>query len=335
MEYFKEFLQTVQVFKTSLVNKSLRNEKKGEISVFLTLIFSVISSLIIILLQSAQINASKVRMERLTDLTVNSVFSEYNKYLYERYGLLYIDTTYKGKVTGGDDCFINHLSQYVDANLSDNIGTLSINYVSSGISNCKYVTEDDKSLYQQIEYFINHFQPDTLGNCLDKYIEIMFSSRVHSMNETYHNYEIEYIICGFEGDDACYDSILQRIIRDRTDKMCDEQNCHPFDDIFVNYEDRELEMERYSYIREQAEIVDNDIYLFYIKKYLEEIDDELKISRIKTVITNNIREFSNPEFDFSKQLYSADITIYLENSFGKIYEGFRHYSLLSELDDNS
>ena len=65
--------------------------KRGEITVFLSLIFLLMLSLLTSLLQSVQIQNAKSETHAVMTLATESVFAEYQKELFERYDLFVID----------------------------------------------------------------------------------------------------------------------------------------------------------------------------------------------------------------------------------------------------
>lgn len=70
---------------------------KGYLTVFLTLSLSILSGFVLFLTAAAIQNGEKVRFECAVDTGMNAVLSEYHIGLLERYGLLYVDTSYLGE----------------------------------------------------------------------------------------------------------------------------------------------------------------------------------------------------------------------------------------------
>jgi len=106
--------------------------KSGEITVFLSLVFLALIGFVYVITKSAQDICIRQKIETITDISVRSAFSEYSKQFFDEYGLLYVDTTYKGVEEGGNDSFKNHVSTYIDANLEaeeNDIYGLSLVYV--------------------------------------------------------------------------------------------------------------------------------------------------------------------------------------------------------------
>lgn len=90
---------------------------KGYITVFLAMVLSILTGFLLFLTGSAIINGWKVRTELATDLGMQSALGEYQIALYERYGLLYVDTSYEEKmpsVSGLEE----RLAFYISRNLN-------------------------------------------------------------------------------------------------------------------------------------------------------------------------------------------------------------------------
>ncbi|WP_155834001.1 DUF5702 domain-containing protein [Butyrivibrio sp. VCD2006] len=85
------------------------------ITVYLSLSLMIILSLILALLQGARAGAVKMKSELVTDIAMNSVLGEYNRELFDRYGLLFIDTTY-GSGSGSVINTREHIKEYFSKN---------------------------------------------------------------------------------------------------------------------------------------------------------------------------------------------------------------------------
>lgn len=130
--------------------------KSAEITIFATLLFLVLTGFMSVIIKSSKENAVKLRVELLTEVSIKSSFYEYNKMLYDKYGLMYVDTTYKGELDGGDDSFLSHVARYFDANLSA-AGTdiYNIELVSTDLTNPVYASDNShKSVKDQIRKYM-------------------------------------------------------------------------------------------------------------------------------------------------------------------------------------
>ncbi len=68
--------------------------KKGSLTVFLSLSLSILISFSLFVTEIAIGNSQRIRFETAADMAMDSVMGEYSVALKERYGLLYIDTSY-------------------------------------------------------------------------------------------------------------------------------------------------------------------------------------------------------------------------------------------------
>ncbi len=68
--------------------------KKGSLTVFLSLSLSILISFSLFVTEIAIGNSQRIRFETVVDMALDSVMGEYSVALKERYGLLYIDTSY-------------------------------------------------------------------------------------------------------------------------------------------------------------------------------------------------------------------------------------------------
>ena len=95
-----------------------QSDKKlsGEITIFLSLILSVLLGFTTILIESARLEAIKMNIEGVMDASLHSCFGEYDIRLFDRYDLLYVDTSYRGECNSGIDELIRHLVQYIREN---------------------------------------------------------------------------------------------------------------------------------------------------------------------------------------------------------------------------
>jgi len=92
------------------------SQVKGYMTVYLSLSISIILSLILTLYSGARIGAIKMKVECSTDIAMNSILAEYNRALFERYGLLLVDTSYCTDVPGINNVE-DHLKYYMNKNL--------------------------------------------------------------------------------------------------------------------------------------------------------------------------------------------------------------------------
>lgn len=95
------------------MNKSRKDA--GSISVYLILVFAVLLSFILLIVEGARKNAICMKTECAMDLSMSSVFAEYNRELLNQYDLFFIDTSY-GQSSAGINNTAEHLKGYLNDN---------------------------------------------------------------------------------------------------------------------------------------------------------------------------------------------------------------------------
>ncbi len=73
---------------------------EGYVTVFFTISIAIIMSLFIGMFYSARENAIRMRTVTVADTAMTSIFAEYNKQLWEQYGLVFVDSSYMTDSTG-------------------------------------------------------------------------------------------------------------------------------------------------------------------------------------------------------------------------------------------
>ena len=73
---------------------------EGYVTVFFTVSIALIMSLFIGMFYSARENAIRMRTVAVADTAMTSIFAEYNKQLWEQYGLVFVDASYMTDSTG-------------------------------------------------------------------------------------------------------------------------------------------------------------------------------------------------------------------------------------------
>lgn len=128
----------------------------GYITVFLSLTFMVLLSLILVLIEGARSNGARFMSEYAVDIGMDSILGEYHKELFNKYDLLFIDTAY-----GTGDCNIErateHMKKYIDRNLStkdtlnsfrdNDLYGLSVNEIVS--YGATYITDNEGEVFRR------------------------------------------------------------------------------------------------------------------------------------------------------------------------------------------
>ncbi len=116
----------------------MKSQTKGYITVFLSLSIMIILSLVLALYQGARIGAVRMKTECVADIAMNSVLAEYNRELYEQYGLLMVDTSY-GTGNPSIKNLEDHLRHYAENNFERSTAGGILNAQTMTAMYCKNV----------------------------------------------------------------------------------------------------------------------------------------------------------------------------------------------------
>lgn len=94
-----------------------RSITDGYVTLMVSLTVTLFLSLILAFFQSAGVGAAKMRAECVTEIAIESVLAEYHRVLFDRYGLLMIDTSY-GSAVADVSRTEERLRHYVQNNFS-------------------------------------------------------------------------------------------------------------------------------------------------------------------------------------------------------------------------
>ena len=95
----------------------MRKNEDAYLTVYLSLVFGIVLSLLFALIEGAAIGAVRAQAELVADLGLDSVFAEYNREILDQYELFFIDSSYGG-VNGGVGMVERHLSDYMSYNMN-------------------------------------------------------------------------------------------------------------------------------------------------------------------------------------------------------------------------
>lgn len=109
---------------------------RAQVTVFLTLLFGIMSALIITVIESAGNEATKIEVERIMQTAIHSCFSEYNRDFLNKYDIFAIDCSYR-KNTGSIDNIKDHLKTYADRNIYNDELSAGADLYAISIDNTK------------------------------------------------------------------------------------------------------------------------------------------------------------------------------------------------------
>lgn len=147
--------------------------KKAQITIYLTLVFTLILSVFLSAFEAARGNHLKIRMENAVQTAIHSVFGEYHRELFERYGLLFVDTSYMTQVPDYHKVE-SRISEYLENNLypekEQNLlfarDWYEVTDYNVTLTNIRLATDDKGNVLktQAVDYIQNYVGGDWLEN---------------------------------------------------------------------------------------------------------------------------------------------------------------------------
>lgn len=128
--------------------------KKGSVTIYMSLILVVLLMLLLTVIEGARSRAVSLRADCALDLSIYSVFAEYNRQLYKEYGLLFIDTSY-GESTASPERVNRHFCYYMEQNLDKNRDGLRLFDFTkclveqTKITGCAYATDENGAVFER------------------------------------------------------------------------------------------------------------------------------------------------------------------------------------------
>lgn len=159
------------------LRKSTKSPNSGQISIYLCLIFAVMLSLIITVINTARTAALQIAFECAVENSLCSVFGEYNKELLERYNLMYIDLSYLSNSPDIKNLEM-HINDYYNDNLHAESNTrllfakdfLDIKKINANVDEYSLATDylGTSFINQSVSYMKNYLGVDTAEEILNK-----------------------------------------------------------------------------------------------------------------------------------------------------------------------
>ena len=153
--------------------------KKGTITVYLALVLSVLLSFLTLLISAARDSVIRLKTECSMDAALYSVFAEYNRELFERYDLIFIDTSYGCGQGRTANCEV-HLQNYMNRNFDLNKkyraknakDLLALTAVGVKITDRSFATDNNGELFerQAADYVRSEYGLDCLTS-LKQYLQ--------------------------------------------------------------------------------------------------------------------------------------------------------------------
>lgn len=168
-------------------------KKKGHITVFLSLILTLILSLVCTTIESARIQGVRMQLQNITDMGVFSAFGEYNRELLEIYDLFFLDTGY-GTKDGSNGRVNEQIKKFTQYNTKENKGLLIFRYADmwradvDSVATQNYVMATDnmgKAYYSQAVAYMK----DTIGITMAEQLLEQYNSDIVDKQTEFENSE--------------------------------------------------------------------------------------------------------------------------------------------------
>lgn len=126
----------------------LSSEWKASVSVYCSLTFLVLLSLILLLMEGARKNGQRFAAEYAINVGMDSILAEYHREMYKQYNLLLIDTAY-GTQEPSLQKTASHLRKYVEKNLNG-APLYGLNQVAIVMENPAYLSDEKGKLFERL-----------------------------------------------------------------------------------------------------------------------------------------------------------------------------------------
>ena len=174
-----------------LVKKEILNKRaKGSMTIYLVLMIVLSLILICTLLESARVNAMSAKVKGITYMSMDSVFSEYAKPVFEDYGVMFLwcnESNFNSRFNG----FAEKNLKEAGTSLIGSTDLYNISLSESSVTAAKWATDENGDIFedQVDEYMKYHFteaQAEKLLNNLDIFDE---GSKINDFFEKINKYE--------------------------------------------------------------------------------------------------------------------------------------------------
>ena len=141
-------------------------KQKGEITVFLSLVLTILISMLFTVIEAARTNAVQFQTECVADTAMQSVLAEYNRELLEQYDLFFSDIGY-GTQESGYILLEQHIAEYMKDNfeiqesiyLREIKDLLQISVESVAILEAEGMTDENGAVLERkaVDYMLDRY----------------------------------------------------------------------------------------------------------------------------------------------------------------------------------
>ena len=153
--------------------QTIFKKQKASITIFISLIFTILLSLLLILVEGTQIGATKVQAKLVAELAMDSCMAEYHQALWKNYHVLYIDDSY-GTSKGSMHKLAKHLQTYVEKNAKQELlgctSFLRLQVPYLEIDDVAFATDEGGKVWkaQAVNYMKTAYGMDMFSNLIDE-----------------------------------------------------------------------------------------------------------------------------------------------------------------------
>ncbi|MCR5302719.1 MAG: hypothetical protein K6E49_09815 [Lachnospiraceae bacterium] len=260
-------------------------KQKGEITVFLVLMLSVLSGFILTLARSVKICISKSEAAYVADNAVKSCFAEYNRELFKRFHILLIDSSYK-TADHGRNRIADHFSSYMENSMGRD------KLCHAGISECRSAGEGNGQY---------------IYDCAIRYAKENLNTDpgLHISGEKAQFLTYLLYVCG--NDDIPREGSVRR---GETEYLL----------YGLSSDDENV---RWAHL-DHMETTESS-YEEYLIRRLEKEDTDVLIQRFSILVTEYMRENGSPGFDLNECYYDITFSATVKSDAMKEYNLTRRY----------
>lgn len=201
--------------------------KRGYITVFLSMVIAAMLIFIITLIEITRIQTIRFQIEGVMDIGLSSIFAEYHREMLNRYGLLFIDTSY-GTTVSNTSLTESHLLNYMNQNFEipktylSEAKDLTMLQADNVTINCRTYASDGSGevlKYQIIKYMKTKEGISDIENFMD-------SGFLYEEGKRYEDYESDR-----KKTEGKIETILDEINRNKEESEEDITIENPADEI--------------------------------------------------------------------------------------------------------
>lgn len=186
----------------------MRKTVKAEITVFLSLIFLILLSLITAVIESAVIQGGKSSIHAEMSCAMESVFAEYEKDLFKQYGIFAIEGSYETGILSEEN-ILNRLSYYGAEN------------VEMDIESIRYITDNNGAAFfeQAVQYEKEKYGVAAVNKMMGNvsvWKEQNQKTEEHGKEDTKTSVELEQILQNNEAELPTEENVLSEVEKLKT-----------------------------------------------------------------------------------------------------------------------